>query len=142
MLHYRGQIYELEVRVGAGPVDRAALEALAEDFGREHERTYGHRAGAGEPVELVTAQVLGRGSSDRPRVPSRLQIAERAPDAGVRRAYHGRTLGWIDTPVVARSALARGAEGPLIVEEYDSTCLVPPGVRVTLDPRGNLLLSL
>ena len=142
MLHYRGQIYELEVRVGAGPVDRAALETLAEEFGREHERTYGHRAGAGEPVELVTAQVLGGGSSDRPRVPSRLQIVERAPKTGVRSAYYGRTLGWIDTPVVARSALARGANGPLIVEEYDSTCLVPPGVRATLDPRGNLLLSL
>ena len=142
MLHYRGQIYELEVQVAARPVDRAALEALAEDFGREHERTYGHRAGADEPVELVTAQVLGRGSSDWPRVPSRLRIAERVPEAGVRRAYHGRTLGWIDTPVVARSALACGAEGPLIVEEYDSTCLVPPGVRVELDPRGNLLLSL
>ncbi len=142
MLHYRGQIYELEVRVGAGPVDRAALETLAEEFGREHEQTYGHRAGAGEPVELVTAQVLGRGSSDRPRVPRSLQIAERAPKTGVRRAYYGRTLGWIDTPVVARSALARDADGPLIVEEYDSTCLVPPGVRATLDPRGNLLLSL
>ena len=142
MLHYRGQIYELEVRVGSGPVDRAALEALAEDFGREHERTYGHRAGAGEPVELVTAQVLGRGLSDRPRVPSRLQIAERAPEAGMRRAYYGRAFGWIDTPVVARSALARGADGPLIIEEYDSTCLVPPGVRATLDPRGNLLLFL
>ena len=142
MLHYRGQIYELEVRVGSGPVDRAALEALAEDFGREHERTYGHRAGAGEPVELVTAQVLGRGLSDRPRVPSRLQIAERTPEAGMRRAYYGRAFGWIDTPVVARSALARGADGPLIIEEYDSTCLVPPGVRATLDPRGNLLLFL
>ena len=142
MLHYRGQIYELEVRIGSGPVDRAALEALAEDFGREHERTYGHRAGAGEPVELVTAQVLGRGSSDRPRVPSRLQIAERVPEAGVRRAYYGRTFGWIDTPVVARSALSGDVEGPLLVEEYDSTCLVPPGVRATLDPRGNLLLSL
>ena len=142
MLHYRGQIYELEVRVGSGPVDRAALEALAEDFGREHERTYGHRAGAGEPVELVTAQVLGRGLSDRPRVPSRLQIAERVPEAGMRRAYYGRAFGWIDTPVVARSALARGADGPLIIEEYDSTCLVPPGVRATLDPRGNLLLFL
>ena len=142
MLHYRGQIYELEVRVRAGPVDRVALEALAEEFGREHERTYGHRAGAGEPVELVTAQVLGRGSSDRPRVPERLRLRASAPESGSRRAYYGRTYGWIDTPVVARFDVTGGAQGPLIVEEYDSTCLVPPGVRATLDPRGNLLLFL
>jgi N-methylhydantoinase A len=26
----------------------------------------------------------------------------------------------------------------VIVEEYDSTCVVPPGCTVTLDARGNL----
>ena len=142
MLHYQGQIYELEVPVGASPIDRAALDALAVAFGQEHERTYGHRAGAGEPVELVTAQVVGRGLSERPRVPERLQMFARHREPGVRRAYYGRALGWLDTPVVARPALEGGAEGPMIVEEYDSTCLVPPGVRVALDAKGNLVLSL
>ena len=141
MLHYQGQIYELEVPVAARRVDRAALDGLAEAFGREHERTYGHRAGAGEPVELVTAQVVGRASSERPRVPERLNLAGREPEPGSRRAYYGRRLGWMDTPVISRSALAGGGEGPCIVEEYDSTCLVPPGVRATLDTKGNLVLS-
>ena len=143
MLHYQGQIYELEVPVASARIDRAALDALAEAFGREHERTYGHRAGAGEPVELVTAQVLGRGLSERPRVPERLRLAAReTASGGSRRAYHGRALGWIDTPVVMRAALAGGGEGPCIVEEYDSTCVVPPGVRASVDAKGNLVLSL
>ena len=141
MLHYQGQIYELEVPVPDARIDRAALDALAESFGREHERTYGHRAGAGEPVELVTAQVLGRGLSERPRVPDRLNLAAREVESGSRRAYFGRTHGWIDTPVVARAALAGGGEGPCIVEEYDSTCLVPPGARASVDARGNLVLT-
>ena len=143
MLHYQGQIYELEVPAPAGRIDRAALDALAESFGREHERTYGHRAGAGEPVELVTARVLGRGLSERPRVPERLTLAAReTASGGSRRAYHGRTSGWIDTPVVTRAALAGGGEGPCIVEEYDSTCVVPPAVRASVDAKGNLVLSL
>ena len=144
MLHYQGQIYELEVPAPAGRIDRAALDALAESFGREHERTYGHRAGAGEPVELVTAQVLGRGLDERPRVPERLALAGREAGTGSRRAYYGPASGWIDTPVLARAALARGGgvEGPCIVEEYDSTCLVPPGVGARVDARGNLVLSL
>ena len=142
MLHYQGQIFELEVPAPAAPIGRAALDALAESFGREHERTYGHRAGADEPVELVTAQVLGRGLGERPRVPDRLNLAARTVASGVRRAYFGREHGWIDTPIVARSALAGGGEGPCIVEEYDSTCLVPPGVRARVDARGNLVLSL
>ena len=143
MLHYQGQIYELEVPAPAGRIDRAALDALAESFGREHERTYGHRAGAGEPVELVTARVLGRGLGERPRVPERLRLAtHETASGGSRRAYHGRTSGWIDTPVVTRAALAGGGEGPCIVEEYDSTCVVPPGVRASVDAKGNLVLSL
>ncbi len=141
MLHYQGQIYELEVPVPASRLDRAALDALAESFGHEHARTYGHRADAEEPVELVTAQVLGRGLGDRPRVPERLHLVERRAESGSRRAYFGRAHGWIDTPVVARAALAGGGEGPCIVEEYDSTCLVPPGVRASVDARGNLVLT-
>ena len=141
MLHYQGQIYELEVPVPAARIDRAALDALAEAFGREHERTYGHRAGAAEPVELVTAQVLGRGLSERPRVPDRLNLTARKVESGSRRAYFGRTHGWIDAPVIARTALVSGGEGPCIVEEYDSTCLVPPGARARVDARGNLVLT-
>ena len=142
MLHYQGQIYELEVPIAADRVDRGGLERLAEDFGREHARTYGHRAGDDEPVELVTVQVLGRGLSEESRVPDSLNLSARDLESGSRRAYHGRAFGWMDTPVLARSALAGGVDGPCIVEEYDSTCLVPPGVRAELDPAGNLLLSL
>ena len=141
MLHYQGQIYELEVPVPAARIDRAALDDLAEAFGREHERTYGHRAGTAEPVELVTAQVVGRGLSERPRVPDRLHLDEREVGSDTRRAYFGRTHGWIEAPVVTRTAMARAGEGPCIVEEYDSTCLVPPGVRARIDTRGNLVLT-
>ena len=89
----------------------------------------------------MTAQVLGRGLGDRPRVPERLHLTDRSAESGARRAYFGRAHGWIDTPVVARAALAGGGEGPCIVEEYDSTCLVPPGVRATVDASGNLVLT-
>ena len=137
----RGRSYELEVSVPDARIDRAALDALTESFGREHERTYGHRAGSDEPVELVTAQVLGRGLSERPRVPDRLALTVHAAESASRRAYFGRTRGWIEAPIVSREALD-GGEGPCIVEEYDSTCLVPPGVRAKVDARGNLVLSL
>src|SRR5215813_13503266 len=45
-LHYQGQSFELEVPVPGGVIDRARLATLEEAFGVEHERTYGHRAGA------------------------------------------------------------------------------------------------
>ena len=41
-----------------------------------------------------------------------------------------------------RSDLATPRRGPLIVEEYDATCVVPPGARVELDRSGNIVIEL
>ena len=65
-----------------------------------------------------------------------------AGGGGSRNAYFGPEAGWIETPVVGRSDLAGGAAGPLIVEEYDATCLVPPGARASLDDYGSIVLDL
>ena len=32
--------------------------------------------------------------------------------------------------------------GPLIVEEYDATCVIPPGARAALDAAGNIVIEL
>jgi N-methylhydantoinase A len=60
----------------------------------------------------------------------------------VRSAYFGPELGWLDTPVLRRGALAQAQAGPCIVEEYDATCLVPPGARAALDGFGNIIIDL
>ena len=140
-LHYQGQTYELTVAVPERPLDTAALAALEEAFGAEHERTYGHRAGPEEPVELVTLRVLGRGR--RPdSLPPRVAPASGPVRRGAtRRAYFGSESGWREAAVVGRADLAGGWEGPLIVEEYDATCVVPPGARAALDGDGCIVLD-
>ena len=143
-LHYQGQSFELRVPMAPGPVDRAALAALEAGFGAEHERTYGHRAGAEEPVELVSLEVIGSGLPDQPRA-ALAAAAGLAPDiaitAPVRRAYFGPQTGWRDVRVVNRSALAAPHTGPCIVEEYDATCLIPPGWSARLDEFGNIEMN-
>ena len=143
-LHYQGQSFELRVAVAAGRLDRAALLALEEAFGAEHERTYGHRAGVEEPVELVSLEVIGRGIPETPRAAS-AAAAGLAPDIAItgqrRRAYFGAVRGWIDAELVNRSDLAAPREGPCIVEEYDATCLVPPGWNARLDEYGNIVMG-
>jgi N-methylhydantoinase A len=135
---YQGQSFELTVPV-------TASLAIDEAFGREHARTYGHRAGPDEPVEIVSLRVVGRGLSDRPRVVDRpaAGVAPRttAAVAAMRRVYFGAQAGWITTPILSRSDLATPREGPAIVEEYDATCVVPPGARVALDAWGNIVME-
>jgi N-methylhydantoinase A len=143
-LHYQGQSFELEVPVPADPIDRAALMAVEEAFGAEHERTYGHRAGIEEPIELVTLKVVGRGV---PEVPRAALAAHAALQEGVviteplRRAYFGASHGWRETQVVNRADLGEPRQGPCIVEEYDSTCVVPPGSIASLDRFGNIVID-
>ncbi len=141
-LHYKGQIYELSVPAPDGVLDRDKLTELAERFGQEHETVYGHRAGPEEPVELVNIAVVGRGLSEANRVPERLRLAQMDGTVAPRRAYFGRDVGWLETPVLRRGDLATPREGPVIIEEYDATCLVPPGARGERDRFGNIVISL
>lgn len=143
-MHYQGQTFELTVPVRDGPLDAEALAELAEAFGQEHERTYGHRAGPEEPVEIVTLQVVGQGLPDRPRVPRKLFPALPAQErrSPARQAYFGPRVGWLETAVLRRADLVAPHDGPCIVEEYDATCVVPPKAKAVLDAYGNILIDL
>jgi N-methylhydantoinase A len=141
-LHYQGQTYELTVPVPDGPIDQRMVTHLEEAFGAEHERTYGHRAGPDEPVELVTIQVVGQGVRDGPGVPERVRSSRPEPvPPAPRRAYFGAQTGWVQTPVLRRSDLERPRTGPVIVEEYDATCVIAPGWRAQLDAGGNIVVE-
>ncbi len=142
-MHYQGQTYELTVPMPDGPIDEGMVAHLEEAFGQEHERTYGHRAGPEEPVELVAMQVVGLGLREGPGVPERVRPSRAEPVPGrPRRAWFGKQAGWIETRILRRSDLAGGVAGPVIVEEYDATCVVPPGARATLDAGGNIVIEL
>jgi N-methylhydantoinase A len=138
-LRYAGQAYELTVRVPEGPVDVPRLTA---DFVAEHERTYGHGS-ADDPVDLVSIRVLARvDRSARSMGVARAYEASLDGSNVTRRAYFGPEVGLVDVPVLGRATL-RGAEvdGPVFVDEYDSTTVVPPGCRVTLDEFGSITVD-
>jgi N-methylhydantoinase A len=134
---YVGQSSEIEVPL---PADTASASAIAAAFGAEHERTYGFRAPASEPVELIGLSVMARGVPEQPRLPDRIApLGLTVPDH--RRVWFPND-GWIDVPVVDRASLGTApAAGPLIVQEYDATTLVPRGTHALLDGFGNIRLD-
>lgn len=141
-LRYSGQAYELTVAVPEGR--RIDPRDLAEAFGVEHQRTYGHRA-LDEPVDLVSLrlQAVERVKAGREILPTALLAAARSAGEPVSRAvYFGPEHGELPTPVISRADLSGAARsGPLIIEEYDATCLVPPGWSASIDPMANIVLS-
>ena len=143
-LHYQGQTHELSVDIPSGSIDSNALTQIGDQFHFEHERTYGHRADIGEPVELVNVHVVGIGLADRPRTPKGKFETDRKVhiSQGEREVFYGPSLGWLKSPILTRGDLYKSIQGPCIIEEYDSTCVVPPGSSVSLDVAGNIRLNI
>ncbi len=140
-VRYAGQAYELTMPVAVGAPD---LGRIAADFNAEHHRTYGH-ASADAAVDIVNLKLTARanGNGDAPYDP-RAGLCVSETQAISRPAYFGAEHGALDVPVISRAALLDSPprEGPLIVEEYDATCVVPPGCAVTLDLLGNIDIAL
>ena len=133
-LRYAGQGFQVEAEM---PVldDRAAMRAA---FEAAYLRLYG-RNEPGLPVECVSWQVIVAGP--RPALAlSAAAAAGRRPDRS-RRAFFPAT-GFIDTPVLDRAGLRARIVGPALVEERESTLVLPPGARAEPDAAGNLLVTL
>jgi N-methylhydantoinase A len=138
-LKYQGQSFELTVPLPPAWTDEA-LRELAVSFGREHERTYGHKA-EGDPIQMVNLRLSARVLRPVDRAAIRLEEDSTAR-AGERRTYFGPAHGAITTPVITRGSLAATPRrGPLLIDEYDATTLVPPGCDARLDAHGNIVIS-
>jgi N-methylhydantoinase A len=141
-LRYAGQGSELVIPLPGGRLDRAALGAVREAFAREYVATYGHASE--EPLELVNVRVVATGLREHRLDFREVTVrGETAAGAWGRAVHFGRGVAALDTPVVARASIgASPMPGPLVVEEYDSTVVVPPSATVRRDPSGNLLIVL
>lgn len=135
-VRYVGQSSEIEVALPDGVVTPARIALLFTD---EHERTYGFRAPDTEHVELMGLSVMARGLPMTPRLPGRIPpFAQAVPES--RRAWFPAE-GWVETPVTDRAGLTGTVVGPLIVQEYDATCLVPKGTNARVDDFGNIRME-
>ena len=118
----------------------AVLPAIRSVGVQGDERTYGHQA-EGDPIQIVNLRLTARVRRPADRAAIRLQ-EDRTPRGGDRGAYFGPTHGTIATPVITRAALdATARSGPLLLDEYDATTLVPPGCTARLDAHGNIVIT-
>jgi N-methylhydantoinase A len=142
-LRFRGQSSALTLPLSDGPIGRGTLRDLGRAFVAEHERTYGYASHV-EPIELVNVRVVATAGGSGEVRESVALLSGRTMErgrSGSRRAYFGHDAGWLDAPLLGRADLVAGRDGPLIVEEYDATTLVPPGARAHTDERGLIVIE-
>lgn len=142
-MRYRGQASQLAVKLAGESFDAASLKRVRDDFEAEHEKTFGYRSPE-EDIEVVNLRLAARVTRLAEAQAALGSLVESRSAGGTkRRAYFGPRLGWIEVPVLARAALeGREIEGPAIVEQYDSTFVLPPGARARLDAQGNISVGL
>lgn len=140
-VRFKGQASEIRIAVADEHFTEMTVQTLYATFETEHERLYGHRSDPDNPVEVVAVRLIGQaGIRGQQGV---LNPAERLGSRASRReAYFGAPWGTIDTPVISRHDLGEeGTTGPLLIDEYDSTIVVPPDYRGHLDSEGNILMN-
>ena len=143
-MRYRGQAHELSVALpDERPVGAAAIRAAEARFEEAHAQTYGHALRGDYACEVVKVRVVGSvASGAAPTVDAGPDPSAAAAPRPDREAYFGPALGICTTAVIGRTALSEApAPGPLIVEEYDSTAVVPPGCSARLDGSGSLIID-
>lgn len=157
-MRYIGQGHEVEVSVPAGALSEGSCETLEAAFEAAYRTLYG-RVADGVSIEALSWRVVASGpnpadagfeGSGPPPKAAGKDIDERrnadvaASLKGHRRAYFGDEAGFVDTPVYDRYGLEAGArfDGPAIVEESESTVIVGPESRVTVDGRRTLIVEL
>ncbi|MCI0901402.1 MAG: hydantoinase/oxoprolinase family protein, partial [Chloroflexi bacterium] len=150
-MKYEGQVSDLTVPFPGGEVNRQTVNAVIAAFDQEHERSFGYNS-PDTGYQLVNVRVIARGLPEKPRMPERLVLPEPSKGSGggssggsgptQRDVYFGPNRGWASVPVIDRLSLPTDAtEGPLIVEEYDSTTVVPPGWNAATDQWSNIILQ-
>jgi N-methylhydantoinase A len=140
-LRYEGQAYELTVATPAGADERPAIPLAIDNFHAEHRRTYGH-AVASNPVELVNRRLKVRVTrKDDGNVDPWSVVRSDEPERRRVATFDG--AGTTEIPVIRRGHLVGGRRaGPMIVEEYDATFVIPPEGTAHIDDFGNIVVEL
>lgn len=92
-------------------------------------------------LEIVNARVSAEGQKDSPIEPIFPRSNEAAPDPTDERRVWFEDQGWVGCPIYRRERLPVGfqVEGPAIIEQLDTTIVLIPGSRATVDEHLNLL---
>jgi len=95
-------------------------------------------------VELVNARVAAVGASERaklPRDPAPGQLGD--AKIGTRQVFFAESGGLVEADIYLRDQLHSGVEfaGPAIVEQLDSTVVLPPGSSAVVDDYLHIIIS-
>jgi N-methylhydantoinase A len=142
-LRYQGQGYELSVAVD---VDALDTQQVRSDFDELHAKKFGHAASS-QPVEVMSYRLIGRAAPDRDQ--SVFDVLPVSGVTGLDARVRSATFDIDGSPerfemeVIQRDVMEKNRiyDGPLVIEQSDTTTLVIPRQTAELDAQGNILIK-
>ena len=140
---YAGQWRVLAIPVD-GEVNAENIEKCVKLYHETHLREHGLTLDD-RPIEIHGVTSTGIGITDKPDFKP-VTSKGKASDALIgnpRSIYWREAERWLDTPIYARGKMLPGAvvEGPAIVEQVDSTIVLPPDTSTSVDQYLNLVIE-
>ena len=146
-MRYVGQGHEIRVSMPHGQLSESDRASLIERFEATYRELY-ERSGPPVPIEILNWRVVSAG----PKPDVSLTVQEKNDGArvaedcikGHRPAYFPETVGFVATAIYNRYKMKPGMtfDGPAIVEERESTVIIGPGARCSIDEHHNLLVQM
>jgi N-methylhydantoinase A len=142
-LRYVGQGYELTIEVPTGELADAEMALLRQRFEKAYIARYGFSSGD-QSIEATTWKVTAYGPTPEINL-GRIARGAELPDDALREtrpAYFPEYEQYVDTPAYSHEALTSGVQivGPAVIEERESTTVVPPAFRAVVDDFGTLII--
>jgi len=140
-MRYQGQSYELSVPLRNGIITGKVVRSAVRDFHQRHQTQYGYSQ-SDRSVEIVNVRSYCRGKAGTVSGVTGIFAREKGPVMR-RRVWFmgGRSIG---CQVFQRNSLFPGSKGkgPCVIEDYDSTLVIPPRARYVVDRNGSVSIAI
>jgi N-methylhydantoinase A/oxoprolinase/acetone carboxylase beta subunit/N-methylhydantoinase B/oxoprolinase/acetone carboxylase alpha subunit len=142
-VRYVGQVHTITVAIGFGQFEAEIVRDAVSRFHDEHLREYRYSR-PDWPVEISVLRVDARAETAKPRLKFEEPASTTTPRPVITRRIYFEGPGWVEAAIVDRNSLRPGSrvQGPAVVEEFNSTTLLPPDVSADVDASGNLVIKL
>ena len=147
---YSGQGYEIRAQLDAGQIDENYPARIRDAFFKAYERQYGYCDTEAE-VEAVDWHLVATITDgfdathfEQPSLDAQQTRIVARPDGAKRLAWFPETEGFVETTVLQRAALREDDKfvGPIIVEDPESTIVVPPNCSVRMTDHGHVQIEI
>ena len=140
-MRHQGQSYELSIPLRTGIITGNIIQSAIRAFHGVHQTKYGYSQ-TDKPVEIVNVRSYCRGKTGS--IPSMRSRSVREKISPRRRRVWFTDGRSTECQVFQRKGLLPGTKGtgPCVIEDYDSTTVIPPRARYVIDRKGSASIRL